>query len=89
MATCKITFNDRNIMGSRIMNTLRMSGMASGPFVLKKLFVTKTSSRISWMLECEDRKVSEEGIRGWVTCLNANHDLALSQHCKNDSAYVI
>jgi len=62
-------------MGSRIMNTLRMSGMASGPFVLKKLFATKTSSRISWMLECEDRKVSEEGIRGWVTCLNANHDI--------------
>jgi hypothetical protein len=44
-----MALSDGNIIESRSLKTLRVSGMESGSFLLRKLFATKTSSGTSCM----------------------------------------
>ncbi|CAL8254129.1 unnamed protein product [Boreogadus saida] len=46
-----MALSDGNIVESRSLKTLRMSGMESGSFLLRKLFATKTSSGTSCMCD--------------------------------------
>ncbi|CAL8310374.1 unnamed protein product [Boreogadus saida] len=67
-----MALSDGNIVESRSLKTLRMSGMESGSFLLRKLFATKTSSGTSCgpslvlLLEAASDSSSVSSLKGWA-----------------------